>query len=78
MDEHLAENYKILKQYFFKSIRQYDIIHSYIKYEGICVKEALPKRKISVNAASLIFFKELSILLTLLQRVHLWLISKGQ
>ena len=24
------------KKTFFKSIRQYDIIHSYTKYEGIC------------------------------------------
>ena len=32
----MAENYKILKKTFFKSIRQYDIIHSYTKYEGIC------------------------------------------
>ena len=34
-DKHLNENYKILKQTYFKSVRRYDIIHSCIKYEGI-------------------------------------------
>ena len=33
---HLDENYKILKQTYFKFVRRYDIIHSCIKYEGIC------------------------------------------
>ena len=31
----MAENYKILKKAFFKSVRRYDIIHCYIKHEGI-------------------------------------------
>ena len=35
-DEHLPEIYKILKQTYFKSVRRYDIIHSYIKYENVC------------------------------------------
>ena len=35
-DENLAENYKILKQTYFKSVRQYDTTHSCMKYEGIC------------------------------------------
>ena len=35
-DEHVEENYKILKQTLFQSIRRYDIIQSSIKYEGIC------------------------------------------
>ena len=35
-DKHLDENYKILKETYFKSVRRYDIIHSCIKYEGIC------------------------------------------
>ena len=35
VDEYEAENYKILKQTFFKSIRRFDVIHSCIKYEGI-------------------------------------------
>ena len=33
---HLDENYKILKQTYFKFVRRYDIVHSCIKYEGIC------------------------------------------
>ena len=35
-DEHVAENYKILKHAVFKSVCRYDIIHSCIKYESIC------------------------------------------
>ena len=35
VDEYEAENYKILKQTFFKPIRRFDVIHSCIKYEGI-------------------------------------------
>ena len=35
-DKHLDENYKILKQTYLKSVRRYDIIHSTIKYDGIC------------------------------------------
>ena len=34
--EYIAENCKILKMTFFKSVRRYYIIHSCIKYEGIC------------------------------------------
>ena len=30
-DEHVGENYKILKQTFFKSVRLYDISYSCIK-----------------------------------------------
>ena len=35
-DEHIAENYKILKRTFFNSVCWYDIIHCCIKYEGAC------------------------------------------
>ena len=34
--KHVAENYKILKQTFFKSVCRYDIIHICIEYESIC------------------------------------------
>ena len=34
--DHLDENYKIIKQSYFKSVRRYDIIHSCIKNEDIC------------------------------------------
>ena len=40
-------------------------------------KEALPKRRIWVNIESLVFVKELSISLTVLKRVSLWLVNKG-
>ena len=35
-EKHFAENYKILNQTYFKSVGRFDIIHSGIKYEGIC------------------------------------------
>ena len=35
-DKHLDENFKILKQAYFKSGRRYNIIHGCIEYEGIC------------------------------------------
>ena len=38
---------------------------------AVISKEALPKRRISVNVVSSVFVKELSISLTLLKRVHL-------
>ena len=41
-------------------------------------KEALPKRRIWVNIEFLVFVKELSISLTVLKRVRLWLVNKGQ
>ena len=41
-------------------------------------KEALPKRRIWVRIESLVFVRELSISLTVLKRVRLWLVNKGQ
>ena len=45
---------------------------------AVISKEALPKRRISVNVVSAVFVKEVSILLTVLKRVHLRLLNKGQ
>ena len=35
-DKHLDENYKILKQTYFRSVRRYHVIHSCMQYEDIC------------------------------------------
>ena len=45
--KNIEENYKILRETFFKSVRRYDIINSCIKYEVFAdiSKEALPKRR---------------------------------
>ena len=39
--EYLAENYKTLKQTFFKSVRWYEIIHGCIEYEVISKEASL-------------------------------------
>ena len=46
-DKNIKENYKILRETFFKSILRYDIINSCIKYEVFAdiSKVALPKRR---------------------------------
>ena len=36
LKRYTVESYKILKNAFFKSVSEYDIIHSCIKYEVIC------------------------------------------
>lgn len=45
----IVEDWKLLKQTFFNSIRGYDIIHSSIKCDGIYTKDVLPKRSIWVK-----------------------------
>ena len=75
-----TQNYKILKQIFFKSVPRYYIIHSWLSIRVFAdiFKEALQKRRIWVNTVSLVFVKDLSISLTVLKKVHLWLLNKGQ
>ena len=36
LKKYLGDNHKILKQTYFRFVLRYDIIHSCIKYEGIC------------------------------------------
>ena len=75
-----SKNYKIFKKSFFRSVRWYDIIHYCIKYEGVCwyIWKNFTKKKNRINIESLVFVKELSISLTVLKRVYLWLLNKGQ
>ena len=79
-DKNIKENYKILRETFFKSVLRYDIINSCIKYEVFAdiSKEALQKRRMCVNIESLVFVKELSISLTVPKSVHLCLVNKRQ
>ena len=41
-------------------------------------KEALSNRRIRLNIKSLVFVKELSISLTVLKRMHFWLLDKEE
>ena len=54
---HLDENYKVIKQSYFKSVRRYDITHSCIKNEDICcyfLREDFTKEKNIMNQCCII------------------------
>ena len=46
-DKHVPGNYKTMKETFFKFVRWYDVIHSWIKYERFCrhIKKRFTKKE---------------------------------